>query len=145
MDIFGFKTQGINYDKFRPKYPPIFIDRYLKAIKNKNRYLDIATGTGQLLFVFAQHFQYSKGIDLSKNMIETAQQKCKEFKEKYPEREIDLKVEDVMGLDESQKYDFITVGQALHFFPIESALEKIKKMLRQDGTFVTFGYILNRV
>ena len=69
MDIFGFKTQGINYDKFRPKYPPVFIERYLKVLKHKNRYLDIATGTGQLLFAFAPHFTYSKGVDISKNMI----------------------------------------------------------------------------
>jgi hypothetical protein len=25
MDAFGFKTQGINYDKFRPKYPTSFL------------------------------------------------------------------------------------------------------------------------
>lgn len=69
MDIFGFKNQGINYDKFRPKYPLAFVEHYLKAIKHHNRYLDIATGTGQLLFAFAPHFQFSKGVDISKTMI----------------------------------------------------------------------------
>jgi ubiquinone/menaquinone biosynthesis C-methylase UbiE len=72
MDVFGFNTQGVNYDKFRPRYPSSFIQKCLSSIKHRNKYLDIATGTGQLLFAFAPHFQYSKGIDISKNMIESA-------------------------------------------------------------------------
>ena len=75
-DIFGFKNQGINYDKFRPRYPQQFIDLYLLKNKGKHRYLDIATGTGQLLFAFASHFSYNKGIDISPQMIQTAQEKA---------------------------------------------------------------------
>jgi hypothetical protein len=47
-----------------------------------------------------------------------------------------------MELDEDQKYDLITVGQALHFFPIKPALKKIKQLLNSEGYFVTFGYVL---
>lgn len=50
MDIFGFKTQGANYDKFRPRYPKSLIEKALTTTKNKGKYLDIATGTGYLLF-----------------------------------------------------------------------------------------------
>jgi ubiquinone/menaquinone biosynthesis C-methylase UbiE len=57
MDIFGFSTQGVNYDKFRPRYPDSFVQKCLTTIKNKNKYLDVATGTGQLLFAFAPSFQ----------------------------------------------------------------------------------------
>ena len=77
MDIFGFKNQGINYDKFRPRYPPSFIDRYATKMKGKSRYLDIATGTGQLLFAFANTFSFNKGVDISPQMIETSQIKAK--------------------------------------------------------------------
>ena len=76
MDIFGFKTQGINYDKFRPRYPQKFIELYVSKMKGKQRYLDIATGTGQLLFAFAPHFALSKGVDISPQMVETAQEKA---------------------------------------------------------------------
>lgn len=65
MDIFGFKTQGVNYEKFRPKYPKKLLEGCLRAVRSKNRYLDIATGTGQLLFNFAVNFENSKGIDIS--------------------------------------------------------------------------------
>jgi len=142
MDIFGFKNQGINYDKFRPTYPPKFLTHYITTLKHKNRYLDIATGTGQLLFAIAPHFLSSKGVDISPQMITTAQGKIEQFREKYPDSKIELEVGGVMDIKSEENYDFITVGQALHFFPIEKSLRKIKTLLREDGTFVTFGYIL---
>jgi len=39
----------------------------------------------------------------------------------------------------------ITCGQALHFFPVEEALRKIKGMLNEGGMFMTFGYVLRDV
>lgn len=57
MDIFGFSNQGVNYDKFRPRYPSAMIENNIKIVKTKNRYLDIATGTGQLLFMIAPYFK----------------------------------------------------------------------------------------
>lgn len=75
MDIFGFKNQGVNYDKFRPRYPLKFVEQCLKSVTKKNRYLDVATGTGQLLYAIAPYFKESIGTDLSKNMIESASEK----------------------------------------------------------------------
>jgi hypothetical protein len=48
-DLFGFETQGVNYDSYRPRYPPTMINRLMESIRDKNQYLDVATGTGQLL------------------------------------------------------------------------------------------------
>ena len=59
-----------------------------------------------------------------------------------PQNHIELSVGGVMDMTEAERYDFITVGQALHFFPIENSLNKIKSMLKDDGIFVTFGYIV---
>jgi ubiquinone/menaquinone biosynthesis C-methylase UbiE len=53
MDNFGFKTQGINYDAFRPKYPASLFLNTLNKLPKKNKYLDVAMGTGQLLFVIS--------------------------------------------------------------------------------------------
>ena len=49
-DLFGFDTQGAKYDQFRPKYPLNFISKSLQKLPLKHKYLDIATGTGQILF-----------------------------------------------------------------------------------------------
>jgi hypothetical protein len=56
MDNFGFETQGKNYEKFRPKYPPCLYHHTLEKIKGRNKYLDVAMGTGQLLFNIAPLF-----------------------------------------------------------------------------------------
>ena len=53
--------------------------------------------------------------------------------------------EGVMDLSEEKKFDFITVGEALHFFPVEDSLKKIKSILNQNGSFVTLGYIPKKV
>jgi hypothetical protein len=50
-----------------------------------------------------------------------------------------------MELQETEKYDFITVGEALHFFPVEASLHKIKSLMTSEGIFVTFGYVPQKV
>ena len=72
MDNFGFTNQGMNYQKFRPKYPQCLYNHTLDKIKHRNRYLDVAIGTGQLLLNIAPQFAFSKGIDISDKMLEAA-------------------------------------------------------------------------
>ena len=57
MDNFGFSTQGKNYSLFRPKYPECLYLCTINKLKQKNRYLDIAMGTGQLFFKIAPLFK----------------------------------------------------------------------------------------
>jgi hypothetical protein len=146
MDAFGFKTQGINYDKFRPRYPPSFITNCLAAIKHKNRYLDVATGTGILLFALSPHFAYSKGVDISKNMLEAAARAKEDFLANHPGVKVELGYSDVMGLPEDkEKFDLVTVGQAHHFFPGEAAMLKLRSQLSEGGCLSTFGYVIKEV
>lgn len=56
-----------------------------------------------------------------------------------------MEVSDVMNIQENEKYDLITVGQALHFFPIEQSLIKIRALLNADGNFTTFGYVIKEI
>ena len=53
-DLFGFKTQGKLYDAYRPQYPKEQLQATLKRVSRKHKYLDIATGTGQILFELAK-------------------------------------------------------------------------------------------
>jgi len=65
-DLFGNSTNQVeNYDKFRPVYPKEFFDIILKHCISKESYLDVACGTGQLLFELCPHFSRSEGIDIS--------------------------------------------------------------------------------
>jgi hypothetical protein len=51
----------------------------------------------------------------------------------------------VSELKEKSSYDLITVGQALHFMPIEQTLQNMKTLISKEGYFATFGYILKGV
>lgn len=72
MDNFGFETQGKYYNEFRHRYPACLYEYTLKKIKSRNKYLDVAMGTGHLLFSIAPEFSSSKGIDISEKMLKTA-------------------------------------------------------------------------
>jgi len=69
MDNFEFKTQGVNYDAFRPKYPADLYMKTLNKIGHKNKYIDVAMGTGQLLFILSDFFKKSVGVDPSHKMF----------------------------------------------------------------------------
>lgn len=56
-DLFGFDKQGTNYQKYRPKYSKTILEKSIQSLTNKNRYLDIAVGTGQILFQLFHHFK----------------------------------------------------------------------------------------
>lgn len=49
-DLFGYQNQGVKYDIYRPRYPPDMLNKALSKVKGRNRYIDVATGTGQILF-----------------------------------------------------------------------------------------------
>ena len=68
-DLFGFKNQGAKYDAFRPRYPKHHLQHAISKLKRKSKYLDIATGTGQILFEIAPFFTKTIGIDLSEKMV----------------------------------------------------------------------------
>lgn len=50
-----------------------------------------------------------------------------------------------MASHSNEKYDLITIGQALHWLPIRQFLEKSKGHLNEGGVLSVFGYILEGV
>ena len=52
MDIWRFTTQGINYERYRPQYPQELRENAIEELPSKNKYLDIAVGTGKVLLNF---------------------------------------------------------------------------------------------
>ncbi len=74
MDIWSFKTQGINYDKYRPEYPIELKNDAVDPLNSREKYLDLAVGTGKILLSFCQYFKKSKGIDVSDQMLSVSQE-----------------------------------------------------------------------
>ncbi|KRX01378.1 hypothetical protein PPERSA_01281 [Pseudocohnilembus persalinus] len=152
QDLFGFNDQGINYDQARPVYPSKFIQQIQDSIpqKQKTNYLDIATGTGQLLFQIAPKFQGKQiiGNDISEKQLSIAQEKADKYN-KNTEKKINLILCDFQQIPQklseknlTEKFDLITIGQALHWLDVDKFLQICKNdLLKKDGRLVVLGYI----
>ena len=64
-DYYSSLIKGEDYTKLRPKYPSHFLTDPLHYLKHKGKYLDVATGNGQIMFEIASEFKEVLGIDKS--------------------------------------------------------------------------------
>lgn len=144
-DLFGAKTQGINYELFRPKYLPELLDKCIDGLPHRRNYMDVATGTGQVLFPHCEKFSgTSIGSDISDNMLKVASQRAEEVKARTGLNIQILKQDCLTPPQEGLKFDLITVGEAIHWFDVDRFLELTSKCLTEDGMFVCLGYYLER-
>ena len=141
-DLFGFKSQGVHYDAFRPRYPKSQLLHALSKLKCKSKYLDIATGTGKILFELAPYFERTVGQDLSEKMIAVCRQKCAE--PPYSKLNIEIEQGDFMER-KAEEFDLITIGQALHWFPVSETLRKCRQMLSPEGALAIHSYVFKSV
>lgn len=56
-----------------------------------------------------------------------------------------MEVGDFMEWKTEDKFDLITIGQALHWFPIPETLQKAKNTLAEGGALGVYGYILKDI
>ena len=57
-------------------------------------------------------------------MVDTASAKAQSFMQANPHCKLEFEVSGVIEMLPQAQYDFITIGQALHFFPIEDSLRR---------------------
>ena len=92
-DYYSSLIKGEDYTKLRPKYPSHFLTDPLHDLKHKGKYLDVATGNGQVMF------------DSSRKSLElTSKSKLSEHSN------VKLEVCDFMEWETQEKLDYITVG-----------------------------------
>ncbi len=100
-------------------------------IQIKN-HLDLCSGTGILCHFFSTKGLITKGVDLSKSMIELAKSKYKE---------IDFVCCDVLDYHDEERYDLITctcdsLNHLIHEGELKKLLDQVSTLLNQDGYFV---------
>lgn len=91
--------------------------------------LDIGCGTGEFTQKLSTKVESVKGIDLSPVMI-------KEAKKRHNEENIQYSIQDFETLDEEVKYDFIVSIATFHHLNLETALPKIKRLLKKNGKLI---------
>jgi SAM-dependent methyltransferase len=106
-----------------------FLDKL--SLKENFRFLDIGCGNGWVVRKISQNPLCTKavGIDKSKMMIKNAKSKTFSKKENYFVTELET-------WNTKEKFDIIFSMESLYYsVPMESALEKVFKLLKKGGTF----------
>lgn len=124
----------------------IFIDPVLspsheivKSIIGKNKkIIDIACGTGSLVFKLAPNAKYIIGIDLSVPMIKQAII----IRHKLSFNNTKFLVHDALKLDSviKEKYNYATLSMAVHQFPMETGLNILNKLKIHVNQIIIFDY-----
>lgn len=118
------------YIKYRPQYPNELIDFLSEelALSPSSVIADVGSGTGILSEMFLKNGNRVFGVEPNKEMREAAETLLKE----YPHfRSIDASAESTT-LD-PQSVDFVTAGQAFHWFDVQKSRAEFSRIIRPQG------------
>lgn len=126
-----FSDRVDNYVKYRPSYPTAVLDclRDECGLVAPSVIADIGSGTGNLARLFLQKGNRVIGIEPNKEMREAGEAYLAEF----------ANFSSINGTAEAttlpdDSVDFVTAGQAAHWFDREKSLPELRRILRPGGT-----------
>jgi len=125
-----FSSRVENYIKYRPGYPTGVIETLARecGLTNESVVADIGSGTGILTELFLKNGNRVFGVEPNREMREAGERLLK----KYPDfTSVDGAAEATTLADRS--VDFITAGQAFHWFDRERARKEFARILRPTG------------
>ncbi len=128
-----FSSRVENYAEYRPGYPPGILEA-LKldcGLTEESVIADIGSGTGLLSEAFLKNGNVVLGIEPNELMKAKAEDLLKSFA-KF--RSVSATAETTTLPDGS--IDFITAGQAFHWFDREAAKREFARLLKPDGWVV---------
>ena len=128
-----FANRVDNYVKYRPSYPTAVLDclREECGLEETAVIADIGSGTGILARLFLQNGNRVLGIEPNKEMREAGERLLAAFP-KF--RSLNATAEATSLPDSS--VDFVTAGQAAHWFDKEKSLAEFHRILRPNGFVV---------
>lgn len=129
-----FDTAAENYDAVRPRYCPELFEHILDraALKKDAHLLEIGPGTGQATQAFLETGCPITAVELGENMAQFLRRKYARYKQ------LTVWQGDFLELPEDQTCDLIYSATAFHWIPREEGLEKVKRLLKSDGTLALF-------
>jgi SAM-dependent methyltransferase len=128
-----FSNRVDNYAKYRPTYPPDIVG-LLEAecgLTPESVIADLGSGTGILSELFLKHGNHVFGVEPNREMRAAGDK----LLAKYPKfSSIDATAEATTLSNAS--VDFITAGQAFHWFDRENARPEFERILKPNGWVV---------
>ena len=135
------KQRASEYKSWReifPKYlkAPYFayLSRFPKKVGGDFRILELCCGMGEFSFDISEITQANVlGVDISDKSIEV----CRKQLDRYPNPNLTFLVSDVETLKLPEKsLDIICMSGSLSYIGLDVVLEKIKRWLKPEGSFV---------
>lgn len=125
-----FGNQAKNYTKYRKPYTDELFKLFFSLLPEEgNKVLDIACGTGKSTEPLATEGLEVYGVDHDPLMVQEAKEQASQ-----KNLNINYSVAEVENLPfEDNTFSAITVGTAFHWFVNETALQEIKRVLKDGG------------
>lgn len=125
-----FSSRVENYVRYRPGYPAAVIDLLASecGLSKDSIVADIGSGTGILSELFLRNGNRVFGVEPNREMRAAAERllkDCAHF------NSLDGKAEATALAD--HRIDFITAGQAFHWFDQQQARQEFTRILKSDG------------
>ena len=131
-----FSNHASDYARYRPTYPDELFDYLYEQVPNHDTAWDCATGNGQIAVRLAERFAYVYATDLSEQQLAQAPQQ--------PNIIYQVATAEDASFD-NQRFDIVTVGQAIHWFDFDRFYEVVGETLGNDGLLAVIGYGLHTV
>ena len=117
----------------------------LKAIfgKEVTDFLDVGTGTGRILELFAPHVEFAVGVDSSREMLAYARTAIEEAEL----RNCQVRLGDMYTLPfANASQDVVVIHQVLHYAERPLAvIEEARRVLRSNGTLIIADFAIHDV
>lgn len=118
-----FEQEAARYDRCRPRYPDVVIDRLLGPEPSGLQVLDVGCGTGIASRQIAERGAEVLGVELAPGMAETARR-----------HGITLEIGAFEDWDAAgRRFDRVTSAQAWHWLDMPTATAKAASLLRPSG------------
>lgn len=115
----------------------------LADLRSSDRVLDLACGTGDLLFLAAPHVRSATGLDLTFRMLQLAQRRVTRARPRSPyPAPVHLITGDMLALPfADSRFDVVTTGYGLRNVPdLDQALREIHRVLAPGGRFLSLDF-----
>jgi ubiquinone/menaquinone biosynthesis C-methylase UbiE len=125
-----FSNRVADYARYRPGYPPGVLDTLRKecGLKPESMIADVGSGTGLLTKTFLENGNIVCGIEPNEAMRRAAEEFLKDFRSF---RSVNASAE-ATSLPKAT-VDFITAGQAFHWFDVDATRSEFRRILKRNG------------